>query len=220
MITLKIAGTSGSSFALARMSYIRLSQTKGGLPMTDRRILSLSGADVLPFLQNLVTNDVDRLSDGLVYTALLTPQGKYLADFFLARGPDGVLLDVDAGLADGLQRRLTMYRLRSDVTIGPSGLNLQRGTGPAPDGAMADPRHPALGWRRYSPEPAGDDGTAWDAVRGAHTIPHSGIGLTPGTLILAAGVEGPNGAEFRARRVGGDGGAARRRRTAPLGEGS
>ena len=117
--------------------------------MTSRRILRLTGSDVTDFLQGLVTNDVDGLSDGLVYAAILTPQGKYLADFFLAREGDAVLLDVDDSLADMLVKRLTMYKLRADVTIADSGLNLQRGTGPAPDGALADPRHPALGWRSY-----------------------------------------------------------------------
>ena len=49
----------------------------------SRRILRLTGADTLEFLQGLITNDIERLKDGLVYAALLTPQGKYLADFFL-----------------------------------------------------------------------------------------------------------------------------------------
>ena len=51
--------------------------------MSGRKVFRISGADREDYLQNLVTNDVARLKDGLVWAALLTPQGKYLADFFL-----------------------------------------------------------------------------------------------------------------------------------------
>lgn len=166
--------------------------------MTDtRRILRLTGADTETFLQGLVTNDVGRLKDGPVYAALLTPQGKYIADFFLVRDGDGVLLDVAETLADDLERRLAMYRLRADVRIEASGLNLQRGTGPAPAGALPDPRHPALGWRAYTAAPESDDGSDWDAIRVAHCIPETGIELTPDTFILEAGFESLHGVDFR-----------------------
>ena len=165
--------------------------------MPNRRILRLTGTDTDSFLQGLITNDVQRLEDGLVYAALLTPQGKYLADFFLCRDTDGVLLDVDADLADGLAKRLTMYKLRADVTISETDLNLQRGTGPAPDGALPDPRHPDMGWRAYSPASEGDDGTDWDAIRVRHCIPETGVELTPDSYILEAGFEALNGLDFK-----------------------
>jgi len=165
--------------------------------MIPRRIVLLTGRDTEPFLQGLITNDIAGLDDGLVYTALLTPQGKYIADFFLARHGDGVLLDVAEPLADALVKRLSMYKLRADVTIGEAGLNLQRGTGAAPDGALADPRHPDLGWRAYSDAPASDDGSDWDAIRVAHIIPETGIELTPDTFILEAGFEALHGVDFR-----------------------
>lgn len=167
--------------------------------MTDRRILRLSGADTRDFLQDLVTNDVRKLDAGLVYTALLTPQGKYIADFFLV--PDGtdVLVDVDAALADTLAQRLGLYRLRRDVTIAPdAGVHLHRGTGPVPGDGFADPRHPALGWRAYRDAPPdAEDAAAWTALRVAHLIPETGIELTPDTFILEAGFERLNGVDFR-----------------------
>lgn len=165
--------------------------------MTARRILRLTGPDTHDFLQGLITNDVARLKDGLVYAALLTPQGKYIADFFLAAEGDSVLLDVDETLADDLVRRLTMYKLRAKVEIAETRLNLQRGTGTPPLGALADPRHPDLGWRAYSDAPAADDGSNWDAIRVQHCIPESGIELTPDTYILEAGFEALNGVDFR-----------------------
>ncbi|WP_299945654.1 folate-binding protein [uncultured Ruegeria sp.] len=165
--------------------------------MPNRRILRLTGKDTDSFLQGLITNDVQRLDDRLVYAALLTPQGKYLADFFLKRDDVSVLLDVAEDLADGLVKRLTMYKLRADVSIEDTELNLQRGTGPAPDGALPDPRHPDLGWRAYSQTPESDDDTDWDAIRVRHCIPETSIELTPDSYILEAGFEALNGLDFK-----------------------
>lgn len=165
--------------------------------MSARRIFKLTGRDTASFLQGLVTNDVERLQDGLVYAALLTPQGKYIADFFLLRQGDDILLDVADTLADDLGKRLTMYKLRADVAISESDLNVQRGTGTAPPGAVADPRHPALGWRLYSADQSHQDDTDWDAIRVAHCIPETGIELTTDTFILEVGFDLLNGVDFR-----------------------
>ncbi|MEO1110057.1 MAG: folate-binding protein [Pseudomonadota bacterium] len=165
--------------------------------MPNRRILRLTGSDTESFLQDLITNDIGGLDAGLVYAALLNPQGKYLADFFLKRDGDAVLLDVAEALGDGLSKRLGMYKLRADVAIEPSGLNLQRGTGPAPDGALPDPRHADMGWRAYTDGPEGDDGTDWDAIRVRHCIPESGIELHPDSYILEARFEDLNGVDFK-----------------------
>jgi hypothetical protein len=90
-----------------------------------------------------------------------------------------------------------MYRLRAAVTIEDSGLHVRRGTGPAPEGALPDPRHPALGWRLYGAE-TGDDGTDFDAIRVDHCIPEAGIELIPNdTFILEAGFERLHGVDFR-----------------------
>ncbi|MEM8729498.1 MAG: folate-binding protein [Pseudomonadota bacterium] len=165
--------------------------------MPQRRILQITGRDAEDFLQGLVTNDLDRLPDGLVYAALLTPQGKYLADFFLHRQDDAILLDVADLLGDALEKRLGMYRLRADVAIEQSPLGVQRGTGPAPAGALPDPRHPTLGWRLYTEAPESDDGSDWTALRVAHCIPETGVELTPDSYILEAGFERLNGVDFR-----------------------
>ena len=162
-----------------------------------RTVFRIGGADRVPFLQGLVTNDVARLDDVLVYAAILTPQGKYLADFFLKDDGDAILLDADAGQAAALAQRLAMYKLRADVTIADSGLLVRRGTGPAPEGALPDPRHPDLGWRLYGAE-GGEDGTNFDAIRVAHCIPEAGVELIPNeTFILEAGFERLHGVDFR-----------------------
>jgi len=161
-----------------------------------RKVFEISGREAEHFLQGLVTNDLSRLDWGIVYTAMLTPQGKYLADFFLLRRGDAILLDVDDSLADALVQRLSMYKLRADVTITETDLTVRRGTGDMPDGALPDPRHEALGWRLYGADD-GDDGTDFDAIRVAHCIPETGIELTPDTLILEAGLERLSGVDFR-----------------------
>ncbi|MEL6563273.1 MAG: folate-binding protein [Pseudomonadota bacterium] len=165
--------------------------------MQDRHVFRLSGADNRPFLQGLVTNDVDKVDAGLVYAALLTPQGKYLADFFLAADGADILLDVAAELAPGLSQRLSMYKLRADVQIADSGLHVHQGVGAMPADAHPDPRHAALGWRTYRAEAAPETDIDWTALRVAHVIPETGIELTPDSYILEAGFEALHGVDFR-----------------------
>lgn len=168
-----------------------------GEAATDRRVFEITGNNRLDFLQGMVSNDITRLNDGLVYAALLTPQGKYLADFFLVPVGDAVLLDVKQDIADALLQRLSMYTLRADVAIAPSDLRVTRGLGAAPTGAFVDPRHDTLGWRAYG-MPGGDARIDWDAIRVAACIPETGIELVPNeTFILEAGFERLHGVDFR-----------------------
>jgi folate-binding protein YgfZ len=175
-----------------------------GLHATDRALLRVGGPDAREFLQGLVTNDVRRLDDGPVYAALLSPQGKYLFDFFLvADGPEAVLLDVKADRAADLARRLAMYRLRAKVTIAPDDRVVVVGSGPVPAGAFADPRDPALGWRALvapdaAPEARGAADTVLAGARVARAVPETGVELVPeDSYILELGFERLNGVDFR-----------------------
>lgn len=157
--------------------------------MTARTLISLTGADRVTFLQGLVTNDIRETNDSLTYAALLTPQGKYIADFFVATLPDTLLIDVAASHAPQLAQRLMIYRLRSDVSIEESPLKVAFGaTG------YADPRHPDLPIRSY-----GDTANTPDPLdaRITHMIPETGIELTPDSYILEAGFERLNGVDFK-----------------------
>lgn len=166
----------------------------------DRRVFAITGADALPFLQGLVSNDVLPLakSDGIVWAALLTPQGKYLADFFVVAQDGALLLDIKDSLADATLRRLQMYRLRADVQFAQSPVKVTRTLDAALAYSLADPRHPALGWRGYG----GAEGSApkidWDALRVQHCIPESGIELVPDdSYLLESGFEALHGVDFR-----------------------
>lgn len=163
----------------------------------QRRILRLTGDDTVDFLQGLITNDVKKLSQGPIYAAILTPQGKFLADFFVAMDGDGVLLDVADSLGDMLIQRLNMYKLRASVEIATTNLHLHRGVGEGPEDGYADPRAGALGWRAYRPTLQTDDQVDWEALRVAHVIPETGIELTPDTFILEVGFERIHGVDFR-----------------------
>ncbi len=169
-----------------------------GESCTDRQIIEIGGEDRLDFLQGLVTNDVAGLETGLVYTAFLSPQGKYLADFFLVPYGDQILLDVHADLAQSLMQRLTMYKLRAKVTLAQSDLNVTRGLGDAPEGAFPDPRDPSLGWRAYGTETGTVPQIDWDAIYVAACIPQTGVELIPNdTYILEAGFERLHGVDFK-----------------------
>jgi folate-binding protein YgfZ len=176
-----------------------------GLHATDRTVLRVSGPDALDFLQGLVTNDVRRLAEGPVYAALLSPQGKYLFDFFLVPADGDVLVDVKADRAAALAQRLGMYRLRAKVAVEPTDLAVVVGLGAPPAGAVADPRHPELGWRAWVTDPAallaGMAALApgeIEARRVALVVPEAGVELQPDeSYILEMGFERLNGVDFR-----------------------
>jgi tRNA-modifying protein YgfZ len=164
----------------------------------DRKVLEVTGEDRMHFLQGLVTNDVTRLSKGILYAALLSPQGKYLADFFLIGRGDSILIDVKADLAEALLRHLSVYRLRSKVAIRPVDLAVTRGLGEPPVGALPDPRHPSLGWRAYGEMSGSAPSIDWDVLRVAACIPETGIELLPDdSYIVEAGFERLHGVDFR-----------------------
>ncbi len=86
--------------------------------LDDRAIVSVAGKDAEDLLQGLITTDLDALTpDEARPGALLTPQGKILFDFMISRDGDGFRLETAADQAEALLKRLTMYKLRSAVTL-------------------------------------------------------------------------------------------------------
>jgi folate-binding protein YgfZ len=86
--------------------------------LDDRGILAVSGPDRRPFLQGLVSNDVDKVGPTAArYAAFLTAQGKYLHDFMMAEAGESIWLDTEAARLGDLKRRLSMYRLRARVSL-------------------------------------------------------------------------------------------------------
>ena len=86
--------------------------------LLPRAIVSLTGPETITLLERLVTNRTDDWAAGEErYGALLTPQGKVIADYQALRTADGVDLNVDQGIAEAFAKRLKMFRLRADVAI-------------------------------------------------------------------------------------------------------
>ena len=84
----------------------------------DRGILYLNGEDVKEFLQNLITNNIEKVTDEMsCFAGLLTPQGKYLFDFLIVKHKTGYFLDCEKSNIDELYKQLTLYKLRSKVEI-------------------------------------------------------------------------------------------------------
>ena len=161
-----------------------------------RAIFKIGGKDNKEFMQSLITNDVFKTDGGLVYSALLGPQGKFLFDFFLFSHSDALFLDVAATLAEELSGRLSLYKLRKDVIIEETNLCMTRGLDAPPEGALADPRHPDLGWRFYGPQidaPQID----WTELRVKLCIPEATIEILKDSYILEMGFERLNGVDFR-----------------------
>jgi folate-binding protein YgfZ len=138
----------------------------------QRGLVAISGDDRVAFLQGLVSNDVSRVSAArAVYAALLTPQGRFLHDFFIATIGDTLYLDCEAPRRDDLRRRLSIYRLRSKVTLADAttefavallygadltarlGLDAVAGAAKPWEGGVVylDPRLPELGARAILP---------------------------------------------------------------------
>jgi folate-binding protein YgfZ len=159
--------------------------------LPDRGIIRVSGADARSFLQGLLTADMDRVAvDRPAFAALLTPQGKVIVDMIVAEA-DGewggdLFLDVPRALAPDLVKRLSLYKLRAQVTLEDlsqtGGVSVYFDGDVPPDEAgvaYVDPRLPALGtrliaeaeWLRHE---TFDDEALWQAHRIRLGVPDGG----------------------------------------------
>ena len=86
--------------------------------LEDRGLISINGDDAKNFLQNIITNDIEKVNNSCsIFSALFTPQGKYFFEFFLIQSKDGYLLDCDSKATKEIINYLTKYKLRSKIEI-------------------------------------------------------------------------------------------------------
>ena len=167
--------------------------------LPSRAVIEVSGEDRVAFLQGLVSNDVTRAVPGqAVWAALLTPQGKWLADFFITADRDRLLLDAEAGQVAMLVQRLSRFRLRANVAVQPVPLLVHAGWdgGVEPPGAVPDPRLPEAGWRQVSELPLATNASAedWDLHRLRLGLPDGSRDLeAEKTTLLEANFDELNG---------------------------
>ena len=146
--------------------------------LPDRGLIHIEGEDRISFLQGLVSNDVAKAApDNIIYSCLLTPQGKFLHDFFIHAGNGFLLLDCEGGArAQDLYNRLIKFRLRAKVKISVEEHHpvyaILSPSHPGLDPGSIDPRHPSLGYRTFQ-KPALDEKLFedWDHLRLSLTIP-------------------------------------------------
>ncbi len=170
--------------------------------LPDRGVVKIAGDDARGFFNNLVTSEIDELAPGSArFAALLTPQGKIVADFLVTEAPaghgGGLLLDCPRELAQPLATKLGFYKLRAKVTVE----NLSDGLGVLavwggeptmqPDLTFADPRNAALGFRILVPADLAEktatvlgaelvDESTYEAHRIGCGVPRGGIDFAYG----------------------------------------
>jgi folate-binding protein YgfZ len=167
--------------------------------LAERGVVEVAGEDRVGFLQGLVSNDVALAAPGhAVWAALLTPQGKWLADFFVLADADRLLLDCERAQAPMLAQKLGRFRLRARVTVADVSDHLRAaaawGAPPPPvDGTVApDPRLPDAGWRILAADlpSATADAADWDRHRLALGLPDGSRDLEPEkSVLLEAGFD-------------------------------
>lgn len=172
--------------------------------LSDRGVIAVEGPDALTFLDNVLTVDVGDLLPGTArFAALLTPQGKIIADFHVVRTDAGFLLDVPRVRAADLLNRLTLYRLRAKVVLADRSGEMHIVASPrrgAEGLAFADPRHPGLGWRQVVPAglpvasvDAAPDG---DQARAGYDAARIALGIAEGARDFAYGDTFPHEANL------------------------
>jgi folate-binding protein YgfZ len=142
------------------------------LVLPDRAVVAVRGDDAVTFLDKLATNALDDVATGDVrFAALLSPQGKILAEFFAWRTEDGFRLDTRAADATALMKRLALYKLRAKIEIEDVSSRLSVVVAPdVSDALRADPREARLGARGLVEHVAGAVPAAALAVYHTHRI--------------------------------------------------
>lgn len=188
------------------------------IPLPHRGVLSVAGEDRRTFLQGLVSNDVNKVSETLAqWSAFLTPQGKFLHEFFVVERGGTLLLEGEAARLEDLKKRLSLYKLRAKVTIAVAddlavhvllgddlGLGAPGAAKPLGGGvAFLDPRLAAAGVRLLLPkgETAGfaiGEAAEYDRLRINLGLPDGSRDLlVDKSILLENGFEELHGVDFQ-----------------------
>lgn len=177
--------------------------------LPERGVLKISGEDRVTFLQGLISNDVTKATDTAgIYSAFLTPQGKFICDFFILAHDDTLLIDIAADALPAFKKKLTMFKLRADVKVDDVSedydvLGVFGDTCEPKQGCYCDPRHPDMGCRAFVSKGAGFDGAeevsfdAYDLKRIQLGLPDGARDMTPEkSILLENGFDELNGVDW------------------------
>jgi folate-binding protein YgfZ len=189
--------------------------------LPHRSVIAVGGADRVDFLQGLISNDTTKVTPGCaIWAALLTPQGRFLNDMFVADGGnDTLLLETERERAPALAKKLSLYKLRSKVTVEDRGAAMEVAAvfGPGAEKALpvagatafVDPRLADLGVRVLAPAGqatalltargfAAAPLEAYDALRLEHGAPDGSRDLVVDkALLLENGFDELNGVDWQ-----------------------
>ena len=85
--------------------------------LNEARFVSIKGQDNKDFLQGIITNDIDKCTKKVIYSCLLTPQGKFLSDFFVIPFKNSFLIEINKKFFNDFITKLKLYKLRSKIDI-------------------------------------------------------------------------------------------------------
>ena len=110
--------------------------------MTDFAAIKISGKDTITLLNNLSTNLITTQKNGIIYSCLLTPNGRFMYDFFLVQGAENYII-TNKNFADGLRSYITMFKMGNEISFQKTDFSVVWSEA---DGDFQDPRHPELGF--------------------------------------------------------------------------
>ncbi len=173
--------------------------------LAHRSVLLVAGEDRRPFLQGLISNDINKVAEGkAIWAAFLTPQGKFLCDLFIAERGEAFLVDVESGYRDDFQRKLMMFRLRSKITVTAPDLGVWAFWGeaaPAGGLSVADPRLAEMGGRIYAEQaPTASEAAfaEWDRLRITQGLPDGSRDMVQDhAIVLEDGFDELGGVDFQ-----------------------
>ena len=168
--------------------------------LKNRGQIKISGKDRKSFLQNIITNDINLLaSQDMIYSCLLTPQGKFLYDFFIHEAVQELIVDCEGGArTSDLAKLLNMYKLHADINIEViEDIELYTVFGSTQYGHK-DPRHDDMGYRSYiKPNLPEKDFKHWDYLRISLEIPDGSRDMiAQKSTLLECNIDKLNGVSF------------------------
>lgn len=168
----------------------------------SRTLITITGEDAATFLQGIITQDIEAVKTAPVFSAMLSPQGKWNYDFFILKQDNGFVLDAYAPTADALIKKLSLYKLRAKVAITRlTDWRMGYAESPVAEHSFTDPRHPSLPTRIWvkgeTPMPEGLLSLKHVlAVRLNLGIPTGGIDVTENETVLDVGYDLLNAVSF------------------------